>query len=726
MSRHKLPPTISNISVTPASGPGGTIFAASVTASGHPPLRIEYQWLLDGMPIDGATGSSHIASDAGELSVRVTATNREGSDVRVSAVVLVTPALAVPVVTEASVRPLEGNVGDTFTAIAAATGVPVPAVSYQWLRDGLVIHGATAATYDATAEGAISVRVTASNSEGSDSVDSAPAIVGAALAPPAIEDVLIRPASGRVGDTFSATAQVTGSPQPDLAFQWLLDGVLLLGETGTTCTATSPGVLTVRVIATNTEGSATRESAPVPVDPALGLPPEVREVAVLPAFGRVGDTFSAEALVTGDPAPTLAYQWLIDGTEIAGATGETHAPLSTGQLAVRVTASNELGSASASSDGVVVEAALAPPVVTSADILPTSGGAGEPFTIVASVTGNPAPELTYQWRLDGEPVPGASGPTYVAEAPGMLDARVTASNAEGVDSIETAAVRVEPALEAPQVREVAISPAAGRVGDTFGAIATASGNPEPTLAYQWKLDGLAIDGATGSTFTPETEGALSLRVTASNSQGSATALSESIAIEPALAAPSVKSADILPNVGRVGDTFTVHAKVCGNPVPDVTYEWMLDGSVIEGVTGTSYMASQEGTLFVRVIARNSEGEDQRESGAVDIEPALAAPAISNVTILPAGGQIGDTFLVSATVDGNPRPSLSFQWSIDGAIVEGATDEEFVPTRAGALTVLVTASSTAGTDTLVSAAVTVTGEVSPAVFEPGVFEAGVFA
>src|SRR4051794_10216361 len=68
----------------------------------------------------------------------------------------------------------------------------------------------------------------------------------------------------------------------------------------------------------------------------------------------VGETLTAAAVATGDPAPTLAYQWIHCAPKrascdpIAGATGPTYVVSATylgRRLAVRVRAQNSAGAA---------------------------------------------------------------------------------------------------------------------------------------------------------------------------------------------------------------------------------------------------------------------------------------------------------------------------------------------------------------------------------------------
>lgn len=81
---------------------------------------------------------------------------------------------AAPTIAAANIVPTGGAVGAIFTAVAVGvTGVPSPARAYQWYLDAAPIGGATSSTYQADTPGTLSVRITATNSEGSAYADSA-------------------------------------------------------------------------------------------------------------------------------------------------------------------------------------------------------------------------------------------------------------------------------------------------------------------------------------------------------------------------------------------------------------------------------------------------------------------------------------------------------------------------------------------------------------------------
>lgn len=70
------------------------------------------------------------------------------------------------------------------------------------------------------------------------------------------------------------------------------------------------------------------------------------------------------------------------------------------------------------------------------------------------------------------------------------------------------------------------------VGEVLSASAGSwSGNPVPTLAYQWKRDGAAISGATSATYTlagADENAVITVTVTATNTEGTASVTSAGV------------------------------------------------------------------------------------------------------------------------------------------------------------------------------------------------------
>ncbi len=139
-SGQAAPVTITTQPSPQVQAPGGSATLA-VAASGSGPLL--YQWLRNGEPLTGATAAvlrfeNLVAVDAASYSVEVS--NPLG---RLTSESVMLTVLGVPVIT---VQPAaaSGPAGATASFSVAAGG---SGLRYQWLRNGVAIAGATAASY---------------------------------------------------------------------------------------------------------------------------------------------------------------------------------------------------------------------------------------------------------------------------------------------------------------------------------------------------------------------------------------------------------------------------------------------------------------------------------------------------------------------------------------------------------------------------------------------------
>jgi hypothetical protein len=143
----------------------GNPFSVTVTAvTSVPNVKIAYQWMLNGMPIAGATGATYTVAaaqltDAGDYTCVVTLENNY--DTKTTTVCKVTvdaaPAIITNIPTTASVQ-----TGKDLTLAVVAKGNNL---TYQWYKGTTELTGETNATYtkavvDATDEGAYSVKIT--------------------------------------------------------------------------------------------------------------------------------------------------------------------------------------------------------------------------------------------------------------------------------------------------------------------------------------------------------------------------------------------------------------------------------------------------------------------------------------------------------------------------------------------------------------------------------------
>jgi hypothetical protein len=280
---------------------------------------LSYQWLLDGTAIGGATAKTYTIAPADqgkELQVKVTgelagfkATSATSAPLLVAARKLQPSAVTVSGIF---------RVGGTVTAAASAWTPPAD-LTYQWLRDGSSISGATGASYSPVAADAgqllqVKVTGTAAGYQPASAV-SVPRTVAAARS---TASVSIPTISGTPAVSVAVTAVLAnGTQAKDLAYQWLRDGEPIAGATGSSYTpvpADAERELQVQV--SSNDVAAVSAAASVRAAEFRASRPGLRGVA------KVGRSLTA---ITGSwsPRPKFAYQWLLDGKPIKGATDDT-------------------------------------------------------------------------------------------------------------------------------------------------------------------------------------------------------------------------------------------------------------------------------------------------------------------------------------------------------------------------------------------------------------------
>jgi hypothetical protein len=303
--------------ITPASS---TTFCSggSVILNANTGTSLTYQWIKDGTNITGATASSYTATVAGTYSVRVTNSSTTCSTTSTPTVVTVNSLPPATITAGSSTTFCSGG----SVILNANTGANL---TYQWIKDGTNITGATASSYTATVAGTYSVRVT--NSSTTCSTTSTPTVVTVNSLPPAT----ITAASST---TFCSGGSVvlntnTGT---NLTYQWIKDGTNITGATASSYTATVTGTYSVRVTNSSTTCSITSASTVVTVNP---LP----SATITPASST---TFCSgnSVILNANTGTNLTYQWIKDGINITGASLASYSATLAGSYTVRVTNSN--------------------------------------------------------------------------------------------------------------------------------------------------------------------------------------------------------------------------------------------------------------------------------------------------------------------------------------------------------------------------------------------------
>lgn len=349
---------------------GGNVQLTSSSATG-------IQWYKDGSPIVSGNNQNYIANSSGSYMAILNALGCH-SQASNPIVVTVNPPTPVPTVT--------ANGPTSFCTGGSVTLTSSSATTYQWIKDGNIIAGATSQTYNVTASGDYSV---ATSQNGCGAATST--VTTVIVYPPT--PVPIVTAGGTITFCFGGSVVLTSSSATNN--QWYKDGSPIGGATGQTYTATVSGSY---IVSTSQNGcpAATSTATTVTVYPPTPVPTITPNGTTTICFG--GSVTLTSSSATGN-------QWFKNGNIMSGATGQTFNVTSTGNYLVAVS-QNGCPLASSGVTTVTVNHPVPVPTITSNGPTALCGGGGVVLTS-SSATGN-------QWYKDGNVIAGATGRQYNA------------------------------------------------------------------------------------------------------------------------------------------------------------------------------------------------------------------------------------------------------------------------------------------------------------------------
>lgn len=286
-----------------------------------------------------------------------------------------------------------------------------------------------------------------------------------------------------------------------------------------------------------------------------------------------------------------------------------------------------------------------------------------------------SPVLRYQWKRNGVNIAGETTeslsivPVLVGDNAASFTAVVT--NAFGTATSNAAVLTVSTTPLPPQITGQPL-PKSVLVGATatFDIVAVSQGG---TLSYQWRRNGTAIGGATGTSYTtPATVAAdngTAYSVVVSSSNGaSVTSNGGVLTVGTATAlAISTQPQDVSVSVGQSA-SFSVTAT--GGALAR-TYQWRRNGSNIAGANAVSYTTpattlADTGTAFSVVVGSGTESVTSGNATVTVTQPtggngyyllASAGPTVLGNITFANGDQLVPTQAVLAVNTAAPSSGV---------------------------------------------------------------------
>lgn len=281
-----------------------------------------------------------------------------------------------------------------------------------------------------------------------------------------------------------------------------------------------------------------------------------------------------------------------------------------GTYTARVRARNQLGWGEWTALSTPVAYTLAP-MASSTPVVSGTPKVGQTLTANPG-TWTPGATLAYRWLAGGIRVSGATGSTLVlnpSQSGKAIAVRVTGSK-PGYETVSKTSALTAAVAKGALAGATPTIKGTARVGSTLTAI-SGTWSPAPVaLSYQWHRSGVAIVGATASTYrlaAADLGKAITVRATARKS-GYNVAGRTSRATAPVATNVLTAPRPIIPSTATVGQTLTAKTGIWSPAGVTLTYQWNRNGSPIPGATASSYKAISAdagSALSIRVTGRKS-------------------------------------------------------------------------------------------------------------------------
>lgn len=646
--------------------------------------------------------------------IKFEVTNKWGNDIYIDDINIASVALT------ASVTITSNDADNTICAGSSVTFTATPtnggtAPTYQWKLNGTNINGATSSTYTTTSltNGGSITCVMTSNLGG---VLSSPAtsnsIVTTVNAIPTTPSITSN-SPVCVGSAISlSTPAVTSA-----TYAWTGPNSYSSSSQNpsiSSATTAMSGMYNVTVTVNGCTSSAGTSTVTVNTIPST------------PTITSNSPVCSGSAITLNTPTVSNAtYAWTGPNSFTSASQNPSISSATTGMAGTyNVTVTVNGCTSTAGTSSISVNSSVTPSVA----IAITNGG--NPTCVSQSVTYTATPtnggaSPSYQWKLNGTNIPGATSATYTPSSIANNDVFtcVLTSNAACASPSTATSSGITMTVTSTVTPSVSIAASNTTICSGSSVTFTASptnGGTAPT--YQWKVNGSNV--ATGSTFTSTTlanNDVVTCVMTSNSSCASpSTGTSNSITMSvTSSVTPSVSAAITSGSNPTCSGSSVTFSATPTNGGASPSYQWTVNG--VNAGTGSTFTSSSltNGASVVCVMTSNATCVSSSTGSSSPIAMQITSNVTPSIAISASSTTICNgssvTFTATPTNGGN---APSYQWKVNGTNVStGATYTTTSLANNDVVTCVLTSNATCvsnATATSNAVTITVSAPVTPSV------------
>lgn len=610
----------------------------SVTISVNDEPGYQYQWKKDSTPIQNANTPNYTATTAGLYTVEITNSNGciyESNSYQV--IVNSKPSASIS---------LQGSSSICSGASTLLTALPSGNYQYLWLQDGNTFNGNQSSSINASLSGLYSVIIT--DSLGCSETSDALALTIKPLPPTTL--TYFGSNNFCQGDSLIISAAVG----LNYTYLWMNQDTVIDTTFANTHAVFYSGNYSVLIYDTLNGCHSTSSN----VTANMGQLPSATIIPI--GNSTVCEGSTVQLIVSTESGNT--YQWYLNDSAMSGSTSLIIYASQSGSYTLKAT--NSQGCSYTSAAEVVK--INAKPIVNAGLDKTISNGAST--TLAGSATSGTLP-YTYSWTPIGLISSGAN-----TNAPSTINLTSTnsftlsVSDSAGCSNSDEMTVYVTGGS-----LSVNILPSANSIcqGDSVSLTSTPTGG-SGTFTYSWSS---SPSGFTSSLSNPTVSPTVTTTYTITVNDGFYTA-NTSVVVN----VNSNPNATVTP-VGNTSVCSGSSVQLNANTGAGYTYQWTKNGSLIQGVSSSSYAAVETGSYAA--IITNTNG-----CSSTSNVTSIVVNTLPDIFVSTAGSTTfcqGEHIVLQVSSSMN----VTYQWKKNGLVLVGETTDSLSVSQQGNYTVLAT-------------------------------------